>query len=141
VCLVSGLMQVGTSSIHNNPCLVQKARGLVGSGSKYFLKMWVLEILKNKRTISTRFLSILPSHMPYPLETSTWARRHFRSAWTRDPTGLPSDVNRPPASRRQSHTGLPSSVLASISVVRLPHRLAASPNVSLPPALRCRRVL
>jgi hypothetical protein len=58
--------------------------------------------------------------MPYPLET---------------PADLPSDVNPRTAFRRQSPTGLLSSVLASVSAVGLRHRIVAPPTVS--PPLAC----
>jgi hypothetical protein len=72
------------------------------------------------RHISTHFLSTLPSHMPYSLETSTGTRSHYRHAGTRDSVDLPSDINISPASRRRSPTGLPSSMLVLVSAVRLP---------------------
>jgi hypothetical protein len=75
--------------------------------------------------------------MSYPLKTSIGT--HCRRARTRDPTDLPADVNPPPASHRQSPTGLPSSVLASVSAIGLFHQLTVPPTVG--PPLACPQIL
>jgi hypothetical protein len=79
---------------------------------------------------------MLSSLMPYPLETSTGRAATVGLLGRGITADLPSDVNPPPATRRQSPTGLPSSMLASVSAVRLP-----PPSVPRWHALLCRRVL
>jgi hypothetical protein len=127
VCLVSGLMQVWTGSAHNNRVWFKKACGL-----GWF---WVEILIENMGSSDSsktcgpfRPTSSSPSRHPCLIHSSHPCLIHSRLAQGRTaiadllgrgtPPAYPFDINPPPASRRQSRIGLPSSVLASVSAVR-----------------------
>jgi hypothetical protein len=78
LCLVSGLMQVGTSSTHNNPRLVQNARGL-----GWFWVKILLENVGSRDSLKTnepfRPTSSPPSRHPCLIH-SRLAQRHGATA-------------------------------------------------------------
>jgi hypothetical protein len=115
MCLVSGLTRIGTGSIHNNSCLVQKTHRLG--------LFWVEILIKNmgssdssKTSESFRPTSSPPSHHPCLVHSRPAQERATTASLLGrgTPAGLPSDVNLSPASRRQSLLAYPPMSACSL---------------------------